>query len=120
MVFVNSNVQSTELAFGFTPSSTEALTLRISHLRANELASPLQFGQAPRVVMVGDSANLVSGVTGAHLSDDVILEYSRALNTVTFLTAGVSAAFPGKGIDNVTGGGAPVWTGGFVNVVINF
>ncbi len=47
-------------------------------------------------------------------------QVSRALNTVTFLTAGVSAAFPGKGIDNVTGGGAPVWTGGFVNVVINF
>lgn len=120
MVFVNSNVQSTELAIGISPSTRDALTLRISHLRANELASPLQFGQATRVVMVSSSANLVSGVTNAHLSDDIFLEYSRVLSPVMFLTAGVSAAVPGKGIKDVTGGDAPNWVGGFVNVVVNY
>jgi hypothetical protein len=38
----------------------------------------------------------------------------------TSLTAGVSAAFAGAGIDNVVGGDAPTWTKGFINVVVNF
>ena len=115
--FINSNVNALSLALRVQPTKKDTLTLRYSHIRANELNSPVQFGQATRVDING---NVVSGVTDAHLADDLFLEYSRIINRNTFLTAGVSVSFPGAGIDNVVGGDADPWTGGFINVVVNF
>ena len=115
--FINSNVNALTLAVQVKPTRQDTLTLRYAHIRANELNSPVQFGQATRVDVNG---NVVSGVTDRHLADDIFLEYSRIINRNTFLTAGVSVSFPGAGIDDVIGGSADPWTGGFVNVVINF
>lgn len=115
--FINSNVNALTVALRLQPSQRDTLTLRYAHIRANELNSPIQFGQATRVNING---NVVTGVTDSHLSDDVFVEYSRIINRNTFLTAGVSVSFPGKGIDNVIGRKASPWTGGFLNVVVNF
>lgn len=115
--FINSNVNALSLALSAQPTQRDTLTLRYSHIRANELNSPIQFGQASRVNIDG---NVVSGVTKAHLSDDVFLEYNRVINRNTFLTTGVSVSFPGAGIDDVVGGDAPNWSGGFINVVFNY
>ena len=118
MVFINSNVRTTELAIGISPTPRDTLTLRIARLEANQLGSPLQFGQATRVV--GSGSIVVSGVVRPHLSDDVFLQYSRVINPVTFLTAGLSASFPGDGIKTVAPGNTPDWVGAFVNVVLNY
>lgn len=115
--FINSNVNALSLALRVKPTQQDTFTLRYAHIRANELNSPIQFGQATRLDATG---NVITGVTDAHLSDDVFLEYSRVINRNTFLTAGISAAFPGAGIKDVVGANAPTWTGGFINVVINF
>lgn len=115
--FINSNVNALTLALQVKPTQRDTLTLRYAHIRANELNSPVQFGQATRI---DASGVIVSGVTDAHLADDLFLEYSRIINRNTFLTAGVSVSLPGAGIDNVIGGRADPWTGGFVNVVFNF
>ena len=115
--FINSNVNALSLALRVKPTQQDTWTLRYAHIRANELNSPIQFGQATRL---DSSGNVISGVTDAHLADDVFLEYSRIINRNTFLTAGVSISFPGAGIDDVVGGSAAPWTGGFVNVVFNF
>jgi hypothetical protein len=115
--FINSNANALTLALKIQPTQQDTLTLRYAHIRANELNSPIQFGQATRVDING---NVVSGVTDAHLADDLFLEYSRIINRNTFLTAGVSVSTPGAGIDNVIGQDADPWTGGFVNVVFNF
>jgi hypothetical protein len=115
--FINSNVNALTMTAQVKPTRQDTWTLRYAHIRANELNSPVQFGQATRVDVDG---NVVSGVTGAHLADDLFVEYSRIITRNTFLTAGFSASFPGAGIDNVTGGSADPWTGGFVNVVVNF
>ena len=52
------------------------------------------------------------------------IDYFMGIDGISFplivLTAGVSVSFPGAGIDNVIGGSADPWTGGFVNVVLNF
>ena len=105
------------LALKVQPTKTDTLTLRYAHIRANELNSPIQFGQATRL---DSSGNIITGVTNSHLADDVFLEYSRIINRNTFLTAGVSVSVPGAGIEGVVGGSAPTWTGGFINVVVNF
>ncbi|MDI3335603.1 alginate export family protein [Defluviimonas aestuarii] len=115
--FINSNANALTLALRVQPTQQDTLTLRYAHIRANELNSPVQFGQATRVDING---NVVSGVTDAHLADDIFLEYSRIINRNTFLAAGASVSFPGTGIDNVIGQNADPWTGGFVNVVFNF
>ncbi|KUF10806.1 alginate export family protein [Pseudoponticoccus marisrubri] len=115
--FINSNVNALSLAVQVKPTRQDTWTLRYAHIRANELNSPVQFGQATRVNVNG---NVVSGVTEAHLADDLFVEYSRIINRNTFLTAGVSASFPGAAIDNVVSGSAAPWTGGFINVVVNY
>jgi len=120
MVFINSNVQAHGLALRVKPTQQDTLTLRYAHIRANELESPIQFGQATRVDTTGGTANVIAGVTDAHLSDDLFLEYSRIINRNTFLTAGVSVSFPGEGIRTAVAGDVPNWTGGFINVVFNY
>jgi hypothetical protein len=115
--FLNSNVKAYTAALRVKPTKQDTLTFRYAHIRANELNSPIQFGQATRV---DDAGNIVTGVTDGHLADDLFLEWSRIINRNTFLTAGVSVSFPGAGIDDVVGGSASTWTGGFVNVVFNF
>jgi hypothetical protein len=64
--------------------------------------------------------NPIAGVTARHLADDIFLEYNRVLNPNTYLTAGFSVSIPGPGADSVVNADAPVWTGGFVNVVVNY
>ncbi|PZX22089.1 alginate export protein [Rhodobacter capsulatus] len=115
--FINSNVNALSLALQLSPSPRESLTLRYAHVRANELKSPIQFGQGTRL---DPDFEVVAGVTTADLADDLFLEYSRVINRNTFLTAGVSASFPGAGIDRVIGRDASPWTGGFANVVIAY
>jgi hypothetical protein len=120
MIWINSNVQSHNLTLALRPTQRDTITLRYAHVRANELNSPLQFGQATRLDLGGATGNVVTGVTDAHLSDDFFVEYQRVISRNMFLSAGVSIARPGAGIRNVFPGDDPNWIGGFVNVVFNF
>lgn len=120
MVFINSNVNAHQISLRVTPTERDTFTLRYSHIRANELLSPIQFGQATRVVEANGVPNVIAGVTAKHLADDIFLEYNRVLNPNAYLTAGFSLSFPGPGANSVVSADAPLWTGGFVNVVVNF
>ncbi len=120
MVFINSNVQSHNLSFRITPTMQDTITLRYAHVRAVELRSPLQFGQATRLDFSNGLSSVVSGVTNAHLSDDFFLEYNRIVTPNVYLTAGLSISIPGAGITGAAGGNAPNWIGGFINVVFNY
>jgi hypothetical protein len=117
--FINSNVQAHQIALSINPTRQDKFTLRYAHIRVGELRSPIQFGQATRFD-VATGSGVVAGVTDTHLADDVFLEYFRLVNQNTFLTAGVSASFPGKGLDLAANRDLPVWLGGFVNVVVNY
>ena len=120
MVFINSNVNAHQITVRVTPTERDTLTLRLAHVRANQLESPIQFGQGTRVETSGNVPSLISGVTNYHLSNDIFLEYNRTINPNTYLTVGVSVSFPGRGIDSVIDAKAPAWSGGFANVVVNF
>ncbi|QNK71155.1 alginate export family protein [Variovorax sp. PAMC26660] len=118
MVFINTNVNALQAAIEFQLSKQDVLTVYLAHVRANRLGSPLQFGQATRVVSVAGAPAVISGVTNAHLSNDLFFKYTRAINRHTYLTAGYSASFPGAGIDSLVGRKAPTWTGWFANMVL--
>lgn len=120
MVFINSNINAHQLSLRVTPTERDTFTLRYAYISANELLSPIQFGQATRVVNANGVPNPIAGVTARHLADDIFLEYNRVLNPNTYLTAGFSVSFPGPGANSVVDADAPVWTGGFVNVVVDF
>lgn len=122
--FINSNVQAHQFTISINPTRQDRFTLRYAHIRANELRSPIQFGQATRFDL-STGQGVVAGVIDPYLADDVFLEYFRVIDQNTFLTAGVSASFPGPGLKQTVrgtaaGGDLPVWLGGFVNIVVNY
>lgn len=120
MMFLNSNVNAHQISLQVKPTQADTFTLRYAHIRANELNSPIQFGQGTRLDDIDGTPTPVAGVGNRDLADDLYLEYSRVINANTYLTAGVSISFPGKGMDSLTAEHSPNWLGGFVNVIVNF
>jgi hypothetical protein len=120
LVFINSNVNSHQLALTTRLTKKDTVTFRYAHIQANELRSPLQFGQATRVELENGISTVIAGVVDPHVSDDFFIEYNRVINQNTFLTAGYSISAPGRGIELVAPGRTPVWPGGFINVVVNY
>ena len=121
MMFINSNVNAHQLVLSVAPSARDTITLRGARIGANKLRSPIQFGQATRVEFEDGIAQPITGVTRKHLSDDVYLEYRRIMTPNVYLTVGVSLSSPGKGVDSISNDvTAPIWTGGFANMVVNF
>ncbi|TAP42333.1 hypothetical protein [Alteromonas sp. KUL49] len=118
MVFINSNVEAHHFALNVIPSPRHILTFRAAHIRVNELGSPVQFGQAARVDFSDGLSTVISGVTEAHLADDIFLEYTYLKSESVFITLGYSVSFPGDGINSALGQRAPNWPGGFANVVV--
>lgn len=121
LVFINSNINAHRFSAVFTVTPQDILTLRYTHIRANELNSPIQFGQGTRITASGGSPGLIAGVPSPHLSDDFIVEYTRVLTPNAFLTIGVAHSIPGSGLRAAA---APTrlggWSGGFANLVIKY
>ena len=116
--FINSNVNALSAALQVKPSARDTVSFRYAHIRANELQSPVQFGQGTRVDL--SDGSVVAGVEDSHLADDIFIDWTRIVNRNTFLSAGVAVSFPGEGIKQIVGEDADPWTGAFVNVVFNF
>ncbi|MDC7997998.1 alginate export family protein [Gilvibacter sediminis] len=119
MVFINSNLRSFMLSLRVMPSQKDILTLRYANIAAQQLRSPIQFGQAARVEFSDGIPTVVSGVTEANLANDIFLEYNRVVSRNLFVNAGFAFSFAGDGINNIVGD-TSVWSGAFVNVVFNY
>ncbi|MFX6027908.1 hypothetical protein ABTE84_21405, partial [Acinetobacter baumannii] len=76
MVFINSNVNAHQIALRLNPTDRDTLTLRYSHINANQLGSPIQFGQGTRLESYNGVPILITGVTTPHLADDIFIEYT--------------------------------------------
>ncbi|EZH72352.1 hypothetical protein ATO12_23145 [Aquimarina atlantica] len=119
MVFINSNVQSHGLSIRLQPKPKDIITFRYSHIRAQQLQSPIQFGQAARVEFSDGIPTVVAGVTNKHLADDFFIEYNKVITQNIYVNAGFSLSIAGKGIENIVGD-TSLWTGAFLNVVFNY
>ncbi len=120
LVLINTNINAHKLSLRLMPTRQDILTLRYTHIRANEIDSPLQFGQAVRLVNVAGVPSLTAGVRKHHLSDDLLAEYTRIVTPNIFLTFGLAASYPGAGIRDLLNGGAKDWYGGFANLVVKY
>jgi hypothetical protein len=96
--FLNSNVQVHRLQCNVNWTERDTISFYYWHLRADQINSPLQFGQAGRVDVVGGEPQLVSGVPDSHLSDDFYVEDFRILNPNWYLTVGFAVSVPGRGL----------------------
>lgn len=96
--FLNSNIQAHRIQASINWTPTEIYSFYYWHVRADQINSPVQFGQAGRIVVVGGEPQLVSGVPNKHLSDDFYIERLKILNPNWFLTTGFAVSIPGKGL----------------------
>lgn len=119
MVFINTNVRAHQITIEWTLTPRDFLSLYLARLTANKLGSPLQFGQGTRLDFTGGVPSVITGVTAHHLADDIFVKYTRALDKHTYLTAGVSASIPGRGIAQLVDS-KPVWWGWLVNLVVSY
>ncbi|NWE53314.1 alginate export family protein [Brevundimonas sp. P7753] len=119
MVFINSNVNSWQVAVSVAPTPQDTLTARLHRIEADQLRSPIQFGQATRVTVQNGVNSPITGVTRHHLSDDLYVEYFRAISANLYLTTGFSVSVPGAGTKSIVED-APVWAGAYVNLIANY
>jgi hypothetical protein len=117
--FINSNVQSHRFFFSLAASESDTLSFHYWHVRADQENSPIQFGQAGRLVVVGGEPQLVSGVANSHLSDDFYVENFRILSPSMFLTTGFAASIPGAGLKQLIVDPAN-WYGGLVSLAFQY
>ncbi len=117
--FTNSNVQSHRFFFGLSLSPRDTFSFYYWHVRADQENSPIQFGQAGRLVAVGGEPQLVSGVANSHLSDDFYLENLRILSPNMFLTTGFAVSIPGTGLRELIND-PTTWYGGLVSFAFQY
>ena len=120
LTFYNTNVATHRVSLNLALTPADYVTLSYWHVQAAETNSPLQFGQGGRLQFIDGQPVLVSGVPTDHLSDDIYLEYVRALTPNAYLTLGVGVSFPGSGLEAAAGRSLDPWAGGLVNLSFNF
>lgn len=117
--FLNSNVVAHRLNLNLTVTPRDFLAFYYWHVRADQVNSPIQFGQAGRFVVTGGEPSLVSGVSTPHLSDDFYLEYTRVISQNMFLTSGFAVSVPGRGLRELVVD-SQTWVGGLLNLTVKY
>jgi hypothetical protein len=117
--FLNSNVQLHRLQFSVNLSQRDVFSFYYWHLRADQINSPLQFGQAGRVVVIGGEPQLVSGVPNSHLSDDFYVENFRIISPNWYLTTGAAVSIPGRGLRELVDK-PETWFGALVSLAFQY
>lgn len=107
--FLNSNTANHRATLRLTASQQDFLKFQYIHTRANELFSPVQFGQATRVAFNAGGIVLVNGVANQHLSDEAYAEWAHIFDKNTSLALWMSVARPGQGIRALPGVDAKTW-----------
>lgn len=116
--FLNSNVNGLKASVDLFVSPQDILTLSAVHVRANELNSPIQFGQSTRLVNSGGVPNLLTGVQKTPLANDGLVQYTRVINANTYLTLLAAVSMPLSGLKTIAV--VDNWYGLGANLVIRY
>ncbi len=107
--FLNSNVNYHRVTLNLVASPQDFLKFQYVHTRANELNSPLQFGQGARLSVVNGNLELVTGVAYHDLVDELYAELTHVWTPQITTTLWGSAGFPGRGITSLPGINSETW-----------
>jgi hypothetical protein len=117
--FLNSNLQTHRILVSLNVTQRDIIGFHYWHLRADQANSPLQFGQAGRIVVSGGEPRLVTGVPNQHLSDDFYVDHLRIISPNVFLNTGVAVSIPGKGLRSIIDDPA-TWVGGLMSLAFQY
>lgn len=93
--WINSNLRAHRVIVDVYPSQRDAVQFQFVRASADELNSPIQFGQGVKVTDVA----LVVGVPTAHLADEYYLQYAHVFTPSLVGIAFVSHSVPGDGLE---------------------
>lgn len=116
LAFYNSNLHVDRFRVDLVVSARDFVNLNYWNVRAAQADSPIQYGQAGRVVSQANGIVLVSGVPVRPLTQEFYAEWTRAMSKQLFLTAGFGVAIPDDGLKAIVSGGAKSWVGGLLNL----
>ena len=117
--FYNSNLVVHRLRAELVLSERDFVNLNWWKVDADQANSPVQYGQAARLVIVDGSTGVVAGFPKRALTQEVYAEYTRVMTESLFVTTGVAGAFPRSGLKAVVPD-ARDWWGLFANVTIKY
>lgn len=119
-VYINSNIRAHKVTLATMPSPRDILTFRYANVSADQLRSPIQFGQGTRPILGPNGVGVVTGVGSHPLSDDILLEYTHVLSANIYLSAGVGHSWIGRGQREAASAPTSDWTGAFANIVFRY
>lgn len=117
--FLNSNIQTHRIQASVNLTPKDIYSFYYWHVRADQINSPIQFGQAGRVVVIGGEPQLVSGVPNKHLSDDFYIEHLKILSPNWYLTTGFAVSIPGRGLRELVDD-PTTWFGGLASLAFQY
>jgi hypothetical protein len=118
--FYNSNLRVLRLRLDLNLTPADFVNLNYWFVQADQLNSPVQYGQAGRLHPEGDNMIIVSGFPKRDLSQELYAEYTRVLSPNLFVTGGLAAAFPQSGVQAIVPQGARPWYGALVNLNLRY
>lgn len=98
--FLNSNLNFHRFTLQMVASQQDFLKFQYVITHANELNSPIQFGQAARLDL--ENGGLVVGAPAYHLADEIYGEWTHVFTPAITATIWGSVASPGAGIKDVS------------------
>lgn len=98
--FLNSNLNFHRFTLQMAASEQDFLKAQYVITHANELNSPIQFGQAARLDI--DNGGLVVGAPARHLADEFYGEWTHVFTPSLTTTLWGSVTVPGAGIEEIS------------------
>lgn len=114
--WLNSNIRAHRFIVDAYLSAQDILQFQYVAASADELNSPIQFGQGVRI----SSDGLLVGVPESELSDEFYLQYARVFNPTLIAIAFVSRSSPGDGLKATAPQGTKAWTTFGLGLTANF
>ena len=118
--FLNSNTIHHRVTLQAVLSQQDFVKVQYIHTRADELFSPIQFGQATRPILADGGLLLLSGVRDAHLADEIYGEWAHVFTANVTGALFASAAWPGAGISNLPGIKDETWLGAGALITVKY
>jgi hypothetical protein len=111
--FLNANLNYHRFTLQLAPTHADFLKFQYVITNANELNSPIQFGQAARLDL--EQGGLIVGAPESHLADEFYGEWTHLFSQSVAATLWGSVAIPGDGIEQTYPGYGDPWLGaGFI------
>jgi hypothetical protein len=118
--FLNSNVDYHRVTLQLVVSQQDFVKVQYIRALADQLFSPIQFGQATRPVLTPGGIILVNGVSNDHLADEIYVEWAHVFSPNLTTAFWGSVAMPGKGLQDLPNVNSQTWFAAGVTLKVKY